>query len=41
MSARSVSRYLKALTDRGLLKRVGNGYATTELARKLSRQDTL
>ena len=38
---RSVSRYLRNLTERGLLKRVGNGYEPTELSRKLSRQDTL
>ena len=41
ISARSVSRYLKILTDKGLLQRVGNGYAPTELARKQPRQDTL
>jgi hypothetical protein len=38
---RSVSRYLRNLTERGLLRRVGNGYEPTELSRKLSRQDTL
>jgi len=38
---RSVSRYLRNLTERRLLKRVGNGYEPTELSRKLSRQDTL
>jgi DNA helicase HerA-like ATPase len=38
---RSVSRYLRNLTARGLLRRVGNGYEPTELSRKLSRQDTL
>jgi len=38
---RSVSRYLRNLTERGLLKRVGNGYEPTELVRKISRQDTL
>jgi hypothetical protein len=41
MSARSVSRHLKALTDKGLLQRMGNGYALTEWARKKLRQDTL
>ena len=38
---RSVSRYLRNLTEAGLLKRVGNGYEPTESAKKLSRQDTL
>ena len=38
---RSVSRLLRNLTERGLLRRVGNGYEPTELSRKLSRQDTL
>ncbi|MGH9918491.1 MAG: winged-helix domain-containing protein, partial [Nitrososphaerales archaeon] len=41
VSERSVSRYLKELTDRGLLRRVGNGYEPTELSRKLTGQDTL
>ena len=38
---RSISRYLRNLTERGLLKRVGNGYEPTELSKKLSGQDTL
>jgi len=38
---RSVSRYLRNLTERGLLKRVGNGYEPTEQSRKLSGQGTL
>src|SRR5271156_1179260 len=38
---RSVSRYLRNLTDGGLLKRVGNGYEPTEQSRKLSGQGTL
>jgi hypothetical protein len=38
---RSVSRYLRILTERGLLQRVGNGYEPTELSRRLSRQDKL
>jgi len=41
ISPRSVSRCLKALTDKGLLQRVGNVYAPTEQARKQPRQDTL
>ena len=41
IGARSVSRYLKILTEKGLLQRVGNGYVPTELARKQPRQDTL
>jgi hypothetical protein len=41
IGARSVSRYLKILTDKGLLHRVGNGYAPTELAKKRPRQDSL
>ena len=41
ISARSVSRYLKALTDKGLLQRLDNGYAPTEQARKQPRKDTL
>jgi predicted transcriptional regulator len=38
---RSVSRYLRNLTERGLLRRVGNGYEPTEQSRKVSTQDTL
>jgi hypothetical protein len=38
---RSVSRYLRNLTERGLLKRVGNGYEATEQSRKLAGQDIL
>jgi repressor of nif and glnA expression len=41
ISARSVSRCLKALTDKGLLQRAGNGYAPTEQAKEQPRQDTL
>ena len=41
MSERSVSRYLRALTERGFLRKVGNGYEPTELSRKGARQDTL
>lgn len=35
------NREQKALTDKGLLQRVGNGYAPTEHVRKQPRQDTL
>jgi DNA helicase HerA-like ATPase len=38
---RSVSRYLSVLTEKGFLRRVGNGYEPTELSRKLSRKDSL
>ena len=38
---RSVSRYLRNLTERGLLRRVGNGYEPTGQVTKQSRQDTV
>jgi hypothetical protein len=41
MSVRSVSRCLKALTDKGLLQRQGKEYLPTELARNRERQETL
>jgi len=41
MGERSVSRYLKALTESGFLRKVGNGYELTALSRKHSGQDTL
>jgi arginine repressor len=41
VSARSVSRHLKALTDARLLRRVGNGYEPTDLARGRLHQGSL
>ena len=41
IGARSVSRCLKILTEKGLLERKGNGYVPTERSRKRARQDTL
>ncbi len=39
ISVRSVSRYLRILTDKGLLRREGNGYVPTEPSRKQPHQD--
>jgi hypothetical protein len=41
IGARQVSRYIKLLTEKGFLKRVGNGYESTDKSRTLPRQDTL
>ncbi|MDG6922133.1 MAG: BlaI/MecI/CopY family transcriptional regulator, partial [Nitrososphaerota archaeon] len=41
VAVRSVSRYLKILTDKGLLQRKAKIYEPTDLSRKISRQDTL
>ena len=38
---RQVSRYLKILTEKGLLRREGKRYVPTELSRNQERQDTL
>lgn len=41
ISARSVSRHLKALADAGFLRRVGRGYEPTDLSRGRLRQGSL
>jgi Fe2+ or Zn2+ uptake regulation protein len=41
IGVRSVSRYLKILTEKGLLRREQKKYLPTDLARNRERQDTL
>jgi len=41
VSSRSVSRHLKVLTDAGFLRKVGNSYEPTDLARGRLRQGSL